>query len=160
MRFLRLFLILGSLIVVTGMSLAIAEPTNAMAAPFRGIAIKALEATPGLMGLFKDARTVTATHEYSIIQQALQVMMLDENIEQLPVVATTTSDMSKFPSPGHALYPTYLEGKNSEFSYTIDSKGELTVDEKQANVDPALARILDTIQKVERGEKVLADKTN
>lgn len=146
---------LSVLVCVAGISLAVTEPENVMAAPFRGMAIKTLETGVSLIGMFRDARTVAATHEYSVILNTLQIMQITDNVSKLPEVTTPTSDMSIFPSPANPLYPNYLKNNRTEFSYIINRKGELAVDKNEASVDPALKQILGKISRLQKSETAL-----
>ncbi len=143
---------LSALVCVAGISLAVAEPENVMAAPFRGMAIKTLEVGLSMVTAFRDARTVAATHEYSLILNTLQVMQITDNVSKLPEVTTPTDDMSIFPST-HPLYPNFIKSARSQFSYTIDSKGELFVNKDEASIDPALKQILETLNRLQKGGK-------
>ena len=143
------------LVIGAGVSIAISQPENVLASPFRGMAIKTLETGVSMMSVFRDARTVAASHEYSIMVNALQVMQINENVPKLPVVNTPTNDMSVFPSKEHSLYNppnNYLVGKLTEFSYTINSKGELIVDQDEASIDPIITDILEKLTRLENGE--------
>jgi hypothetical protein len=146
---------LSALVCVAGISLAVTEPENVMAAPFRGMAIKTLEVGLSMVTAFRDARTVAATHEYSIIVNTLQVMQITDNVSKLPEVTTPTNDMSIFPSTAHPLYPDFIKSARSQFSYTIDSKGELFINKDEASIDPALKQFLETLNRLQKGETAL-----
>lgn len=148
---------LSLLVIGSGVSLAIAEPENAMAAPFHGMAIKTLEVGLSMVTAFRDVRTVTATHEYSVILNSLQVMQITDNVSKLPEVTTPTDDMSIFPSTAHPLYPNFIKSARCQFSYTIDSKGELFINKDEATVDPALKQILETLNRLQKGGKALPE---
>lgn len=53
------------LIIGAGVTIAITAPENVLGSPFRGMAITTLETGVSMMGIFRDARTVAASHEYS-----------------------------------------------------------------------------------------------
>ena len=149
MRLIKWLFWLFLMLCVAGTAFAISEPENVMAAPFRGIAVKTLETSSGVMGLFRSARTVAATQEYSTILNALQTMMLNKNIRRLPPVETPVSDMSVFPSGESPLYPDYLSSQKSQFSYTISNRGDLLLSQSEASVDPALEQIYVIINRLQ-----------
>ena len=144
------------LIIGAGVSFAIVEPENVLASPFRGMAIKTLETGVSMMGMFRDARTVAASQEYSIMLNALQTMQIMENVKTLPVVTTPTNDMTVFPSVEHPLYNppnNYLMSKKTQFSYAINSRGELIINKDEASIDPTITQILEKLTRLEKGEK-------
>ena len=146
---------LSVFVCVAGISLAVAEPENVIAAPFRGMAIKTLEVGLSILTAFHDTRIVAATHEYSVILNTLQVMQITDNVSKLPEVTTPTDNMSIFPSTAHPLYPNFIKSARSQFSYTIDSKGELFVNKNEASIDPALKQILEKINRLQKMETAL-----
>lgn len=140
------------LIIGAGVAFAIAEPENVLASPFRGMAIQTLKTGVSMMGMFHDARTVAASQEYNIMLNAIQAMQITENVPNLPVVTMPTNDMTVFPSGTHPLYPNYLNSKQTQFSYAINSKGELITNKDEASIDPTITQILARLTRLENGE--------
>lgn len=85
-------------------------------------------------------------------------MQITETVAKLPVVNPPTNDMTIFPSKDHSLYKTddptkgYLQTKKTEFSYSINSKGELIVNKDEASIDPIITDILEKLTRLENGE--------
>jgi len=139
---------------IAGTAFAISNPENVMAAPFRGIAAKTLEASSSVMGFFRSARTVAATEEHSIISNALYFLMLDRNIRRVPEVDTPCNDMTQFPSAELPLYPDYISTRYTQFSYTVNSQGELLIGQSDVSVDPALGQIYVTLDRLRNVDRV------
>jgi curved DNA-binding protein CbpA len=149
--------VLGTLVVLCsvllgGTSLAFARPQSALAKPFVSMAISLTETTGGAVGLIGNIRSVAATYERSIISSSLQAMRLDENLKQLPVIITPTNDLSIFPAPEHPLFPEYIDRQYSQFKYTVDSKGNVTVDKSWAATDAFLEKITRMLERLEAKE--------
>ena len=135
-------LVMLSLITMTGgTSLAITNPSHALAAPFKGPATAVLEVSSATVemidGLFKGV----AAHERSIVSQQLRWMKAIEGLEKLPTVTVPTNDMASFPSREHPLFPDYLETEFSVYEYTIDENGVLTVHVAETKTSDLLKKI-------------------
>ncbi len=146
-------IIIGSLITVAGgTSLAIAQPDNDLASPFRGIATGALEVSSFIVDIFEDTREVAAKHERSVISTTLQAMRVKEGLTEVTAVAVPTNDMASFPSAAHPLYPGYLDRRFTEFKYTIDSKGTLSVDISAVTTENMLDEIQNKLQQLKEAK--------
>lgn len=143
--------VLASLLLITagGTSLAFAQPQNALATPFKGVAATAVQTSVGAIGLIEEVRGVAALYERNIVYTALQSMRITERLAMVPVVTVPTNDMASFPSPGHPLFPDYLDKRFSQFKYTVDSDGIVTVDTSGATTDAFLARLKQLLNQLE-----------
>ncbi len=132
-----------SLLLITtgGTSLAFAKPEHTLATPFKGVAITVTEASSAAISLIEDIRGVVATYERNIVSTALQSMRVIEDLRKMPPVTVSTNDMAHFPSPEHPLFPDYLDKRFSQFKYTVDSQGIVTVDTSGATTDTLLEKI-------------------
>lgn len=137
------------LVASAGSSLALARPESALARPFRGVAIAIAETTAGAIGLIEEVRGVAADFERAVISQSVQAMRVTEGVKVVPAVAMSTNDMSIFPSKEHCLFPEYVDRRHSQFKYTVDSKGIVTVDSSWAITDALLAKIKDLLRRLE-----------
>jgi len=129
------------IIGVAGTSLAFARPDHALAAPFRGTAVTIAQISDGAISLIEDARGVAATSERQIVSTALQLMRIEEGVKAVTPVSVPTNDMANFPSPENSLYPDYLDGRSSQFRYTVDEYGIVSVHTSTATTDQLLDRI-------------------
>ena len=139
-------------VLLGGTSFAFAKPGHPMAAPFRGVAITLTEASSGSVALIEDVRGIVATHERSVVSTALQSMRLEEDLKEVPAGTVSTNDMAVFPSPEHPLFPDYLDRKFSQFKYTVDSKGIISVDTSGPITDAILYKIERTLDRLEKSE--------
>ena len=137
-------------IFLGGTSLAFAKPGHALATPFRGVAITVVKTSSGAISLIEYIRGVVATHERSTVATALQTMRIEEGLEQVPPVAVSTNDMSGFPSREYSLFPDYLETRFSQFRYTVDSKGIVSVDTSWATTDAFLGKLKRLLERLEK----------
>lgn len=137
------------LVTAGGSSLALARPESALAAPFRGVAIAVAEASAGAISLIEEARAVAASFERSVVSTAVQSMRITDRLPIVPAVGTPTNDMAYFPSKEHCLFPDYLDRRYSQFKYTVDSNGIVTVDSSWAITDALLAKIEDLLRRLE-----------
>ncbi len=135
-----------------GTSLAFAKPEHALAAPFKGIAITLTQASAGAISLIEDVRGVAATYERQIVSAALQAMRVEEDLKEFPPVPESTNDMMRFPSPEHRLFPGYLDKRFTQFKYTVDSKGIVSVDTSWATTDAFLEKIKQLLDRLEERE--------
>ncbi len=126
---------------VSGTSLAFARPDSALAAPFRGAAMTIAQITSGAINLIDEVRSIGASSERQIVSTSLQLMRITEDVRHMNPVAEPTNDMSCFPSAEHSLYPSYLDRRYSQFSYTVDSYGIITVYTDTATTGPVLEKI-------------------
>lgn len=132
-----------------GTSFAFAQPQSSLAAPFKGAAITLTNSASGAIGLIEDIRGVVATYEHHTISTALQSMRVIENVREVPTVRTPTNDMASFPSPEHALFPAYLDRRFSEFRYTADKDGIVSVDTSTATTDAFIEKIKQQLARLE-----------
>jgi len=148
----RLIMIAVSVLLaigVSGTSLAFAKPDHALAAPFRGTAVTIAQITAGAINLIEDVRAVAATSERQIISTAIQLMRIDEGVKDVSPVTVPTNDMSRFPSPDNSLYPDYVDRSLSQFKYTVDEHGIITVHTELASTDQFLDKIKQLIYELE-----------
>ncbi|MEE8472162.1 MAG: J domain-containing protein [Dehalococcoidia bacterium] len=129
------------LVSIGGTSVAFAKPDHALAAPFRGMAITVTEGGRAPIALIVWVRGVVATYERQIVSTALQSMRVEEGVRIFPTVMVPTNDMASFPSSELPLFPAYLDKEFSQFSYTVDSDGIVSVDTSWATTDALLERI-------------------
>ncbi len=129
------------LLTAGGSSLAFARPQSALAKPFRGVAITIAETAAGAIGLIDDIRGVAADFERSVVSMSVQSMRITEGVKVVPAVTVSTNDMSVFPSKEHCLFPDYVDRRYSQFKYTVDSAGIVTVDTSWVTTDALLAEI-------------------
>ncbi len=142
------------LTLLGGTSLAIAKPEHAMATPFKGIAIILTKTSAGAIGLIEDVRGIAAMHERSIVSTALQSLRVDQQLKEITPMVVSTNDMAQFPSPVHPLFPDYLETRFSQFKYTVDSNGSVSVDTSWATTDALLEKIKQLLDRLEeKGKK-------
>ena len=141
------------LVVVGGTSLALAKPEHALATPFRGVAATAAKASTGAVTLIEDIRGVVARYERNIVSTELQSMRVVEGLKVVPAVTVPTNDMACFPSLEYALFPDYLDKRSSQFRYTVDSKGIVSVDTSTATTDALLERIEQLLEQLGEEEE-------
>jgi hypothetical protein len=139
-------------IVIAGTSLAFAEPRNAASTPFNDIAIGVTETSLEAISLIEDIRIVVASFERSTISTALQSMRAIEEVKVVPTVGVPTNDMARFPSPEHRLFPDYLDRRFSQFRYTVDSKGIVSVDSSGATTDSLVDKIRGMLRELAEAE--------
>jgi len=139
-------------ILLGGTSLAFVKPEHVLAAPFRGIAITLTKASAGAISLIEDVRGIAATQERKIVSTALQSMRVEEGLKRAPLVTVSTNDMTCFPSREYCLFPDYLDKRFSQFKYTVDSKGIVSVDTSWATTDAFLEKIKQLLDRLEKRE--------
>lgn len=139
-------------VLLGGTSIAFAKPEHTLAIPFRGIAITLTKTSAGTVGLIEDVRGMVTTFELSVVSTALQSMRIEENLKEIPTVTVSTDDMTHFPSQEHPLFPDYLDKRFSQFKYTVDSKGIISVDTSWTITDSFLDKIEQTLNRLERSE--------
>jgi len=137
------------LLTAGGSSLAFARPQSTLAKPFRGVAITIAGTAAGAIGLIEDIRGVAADFEMSVVSTSVQVMRITEGVKVVPSVVVPTNDMSAFPSMEHCLFPDYVDRRYSQFKYTVDSMGIVTVDTSWAATDALLAKIKGRLAELE-----------
>lgn len=131
------FLLIG----ICGTSLAFTSPDHALATPFRGTALAVARVSSGALGIIDDVRSVGAMSEQQVISTMVQLMRIQDGVKYLTPVMQPTNDMASFPSPENSLYPEYIDRRYSQFRYTMDSNGIVTVHTDWAVTDPLLERI-------------------
>ncbi len=97
--------------------------------------------TAAAADIIDDTRGVAASYERQTVSSALQAMRLAERVATLTPVVVPTNDMASFPSAENPLYPEYLDGRYSQFSYTVSAYGVVTVDASVATTDALLERL-------------------
>ncbi len=137
------------LVLFGGTSFAIARPEHAIATPFRGTAIVAMKSSAVATYLIEEIRVVVALYERNIISSSFQSMMVDKDLHNVSSVVVPTNDMSLFPSREYRLFPEYVDKKLSQFKYTVDSNGIVSVDKSTATTDAFLESINQMIARLE-----------
>jgi hypothetical protein len=136
-------------VLIAGTSFAFVSPESALAEPFKGIAISVASVPANAIDLIGQVRGVAAMTERRIVASSVQWMRIEEGVKVVPVVTESTNDMAVFPSPEHPLYPEYLESRYTQFKYTVDSHGSVTVDTSWATTDAFLENIRQRIYRLE-----------
>lgn len=152
---LRATLIAGvilALVLAGGTAFAFAEPQHTLATPFKGVAITVAEASSAPVRLIEDIRGVVATYERNIVSTALQSMRVTEDLRDVPPITVPTNDMARFPSPEHPLFPQYLDKRFSQFRYTVDKDGIVSVDKSTATTDAFLKKIAEWLNRLKEEE--------
>ena len=129
------------LILIGGTSLAFVQPENALATPFKGVAITMTKVPSATISLIEEIRRVVATYERNTISTTLQSMRVTEGLKVVPAVTVSTNDMACFPSTEHCLFPDYLDKRFSQFKYTVDSDGIVSVDTSSVTTDALIEKI-------------------
>jgi len=142
-------IIIFSSLVITGTTIVFAKPEHTLAAPFKGVAISVTKASAGAIGLIEEVRGIVAIYESKIVSTAVHSIRIDEKLERVPVVISATNDMAHFPSTEYPLFPEYLDTRYSQFRYTIDTKGIVSVDKSGTTTDAFLNRITQFISRLE-----------
>ncbi|MFC1943079.1 J domain-containing protein [Chloroflexota bacterium] len=132
-----------------GTSFAFAKPEHPLATPFKGIAVTLTKASIGTIGLIDDVRGITATYERKIVSTALQSMRVEEGLKRIPSVTASTNDMASFPSREHGLFPDYIEKRFSQFKYTVDNGGSVSLDTSRATTDAFLEKVNQLFEQLE-----------
>jgi len=139
-------------VLVGGTTLAFVNPEHALATPFREVAITITKTASGAIGLIEDIRGVAASSERKVVSTALQSMRGDNGLKWVHEVTVSTNDMASFPSRGYSLFPDYLESKFSQYEYTVDSKGVVSIDTSGAMTDAFIENIKQIIDRLEYRE--------
>ncbi|MFC2005369.1 J domain-containing protein [Chloroflexota bacterium] len=134
------------LVLLMGTSVAFAEPEHALAAPFKGIASTMIKTSSGAINLIEFIREEVAIYERNVVSIALQSMRVTEHMDIVPEVRASTNDMAKFPSQKYPLFPEYLDKRYSQFKYTVNSQGIISVDTSSATTDTLLENITNILK--------------
>ena len=140
-------------IFVGATSFAFVNPEHVLAAPFRGVTITVSKTVVGAVELIEVVRGVGATSERKTVSTALQSMRVLESMKIVPAVTVPTNDMACFPSQECCLFPDYLDKRFSQFRYTVNSKGIVSVDTSWAATDDFIENIKQLIERLERGKQ-------
>ncbi|MDP2917455.1 MAG: hypothetical protein Q8O16_05950, partial [Dehalococcoidia bacterium] len=127
-QLIKLIVIIAMLAGGGGTAYAINNPQSAIAAPFKAPAVAVLNTTASALKMIKDTKTVAASLERKIVSTSVHAMLIAEGLSGVTPVTTPTNDMTSFPSKQHPLYPNYLDSQKTQFKYTVDSKGSVTID--------------------------------
>ena len=144
----KMVVMLSLLTMVGGTSLAITNPSHTLATPFKGPATAVLKVSSATIEMVNGLFRGVAAHERSIVSQALRWMKGIEGLEKIPEVIIPTNDMASFPSKEYPLFPDYLETKTSEYKYTIDSNGALTVHVPETTTSNLLETIEESLARL------------
>ena len=129
------------LITTVGTSAAIANHEHTLATTLKGIASTLVRTSTAPMSLIEQVRGVAAIYERNIVSELLQSMRVIEGLHDIPPVTVPTSDMAHFPVAEYSLFPDYIETRFSQFKYTVDSNGIVSVDTSVATADTLTERI-------------------
>ncbi|MFC1937477.1 hypothetical protein ACFLWY_02820 [Chloroflexota bacterium] len=114
-------------LIVGGASIAFAEPGSILTIPIEDTFAIVPETSHEVFGLIEDVRRVVAAYERNIVSSALQSMIIMEHLTEVPSVTVPTDDMARFPSTQCPLFPEYVGKRFSQFKYTVDKDGIVTV---------------------------------
>ncbi|MGB2815179.1 MAG: hypothetical protein WBC75_08875 [Dehalococcoidales bacterium] len=121
--------IISLLFLILGRSyFTFAQPDNGMEFSFVHSKMSIAESQVLSSSLIETARDISALYEYNVISSALQAMRVLERVKAVPAVTLATNDMSNFPSSEHSLYPHYLTKRYSQFKYTVNGDGIVSID--------------------------------
>jgi len=115
------------LVIAQGASLAFAKPEHTLATPLQDIATTIMDASSEAINLIEDIKRLVAPYERNIISTALHSMRSVEGLSEVPPITIPTNDMTCFPSTEHPLFPEYVDKRFSQFDYTVDSNGIISV---------------------------------
>ncbi len=136
-------------IVVEGSSFTFAKPEPVSKIPFKDVIMARAKTSTVSLSFLKEVREVSATYEHHIVSTALQLMRVTERVKAVPAVTVATNDMGSFPSPKHSLYPDYLAKRFSQFQYTVNDKGIISVDTVVTTTDTQLEGIEKWLERLE-----------
>ncbi len=88
------------------------------------IAILVAIAVPNVVGLIGYGQTEGANEELSVVQTAMDSMMVKAGLSSV-ANTTATANMSGFPSDS-PLYPDYLRTATTKGTYSCDTTGKVT----------------------------------
>ena len=116
------------LVCTAGTTVAAAKTESKPQTPLEGI-IAVLTGAPTSSGaLLEDVQAVVAQYECSVVTESLQWMRIMERMPDVPPVTEPTNDMTVFPTPQNPLFPDFLTWKYSQFSYTVDENGTVSIE--------------------------------
>lgn len=118
---------------------------------FMGMTRTVAKAPSVSSSLIKEVCAVSATYEHGIVSTALQLMRVTEGVKAVPAVTVSTNDMANFPSPKHSLYPDYLVKRFSQFKYTVNSNGIVSIDSSVITPGAQLDKIEQWLERLEEG---------
>jgi hypothetical protein len=125
----------GFLVIISLFSLILgsshftyAQPDDGMGFSFINSKASIAESQALSSGLVEKAQDISALYEHNVISSALQAMRVIEGVKTVPTVSLATNDMANFPSVEHSLYPHYLTKRYSQFKYTVDGAGIVSID--------------------------------
>jgi len=139
-------------LLLLGTTLAFSNPENALAAPFRDVAMTVAQVSSGVAELITSSREIAASSELATISTAFQSMRIDEGLIVVSPVNIPENDMVLFPSREFGLYPEYLDRRYSQFKYTVNTKGIMEVDTSWATTDGFLKYMRQVINRLERAQ--------
>jgi hypothetical protein len=145
---LRLILLLVIGIGIIGTVETAFNPGNSFAAPFRPTAILTLTVVSKGEEAIKDSKTVAASEELRIVSDAVSEMMITSDLSSITPVAVPTNDMSAFPSQLYSLYPGYIKNQSTEFLYTVNAQGNVSLSSPGSATDPFLDTLLGNLNQL------------
>jgi hypothetical protein len=96
--------------------------------PLEGILAVLAGAPADTVTLLDNVQEVVAQYERSIVAESVQLMRISEGVREVTPVTEPTNDMAAFPTPENPLFPEYLSWKYSQFDYTVDGYGIVSVE--------------------------------
>jgi type IV pilus assembly protein PilA len=81
---------------------------------------------PNVTGLIGSGKTEASNAETTLIQTAMDTMMVKAGLSTVTVVGVATSNMASFPDATNPLYPTYLRSATTKNTYTCTASGLVT----------------------------------
>ncbi|MFC2038810.1 hypothetical protein ACFLUG_03465 [Chloroflexota bacterium] len=110
-----------------GPSVAAASPGEGVETPLEGIVAVLTGTSTDSKTLLKNVRALVAQYERKVISQSLQYMRIMEGMREVPPVLEPTNDMAVFPTPEYSLFPDYIEWQYSQFKYTVNNVGTVSI---------------------------------
>ena len=78
---------------------------------------------PNVTGSIGRGEEEAARAELQTVQTAMDMMMVEEEINEVKKVNHAINDMSRFPEKDNPLYPNYLQMATTKGEYTCDETG-------------------------------------
>ncbi len=122
-----LLLVTILLVCTAGATATAAKTDSGPKNPLEGIIAVLTGAPTGPGSLLEDVQAMVAQYERSVVTESLQWMRIMERMPDVPPVTEPTNDMALFPTPQNSLFPDYLTWKYSQFKYTVDENGIVSI---------------------------------
>lgn len=102
------------------------------------------------IGLIEDNHRAVVAYERNIVLTSLRYMRMIEGLRVIPEVTVPTNDMRHFPSSEHPLFPNYPDKRFSQFNYTVDNNGILSIGLSDATTDVLFEKIEQWLKQLPR----------